>query len=191
MRRFRFVHRGAGAADDGGLKRPEELLLELDGNGSTCRFVDGDGRTRSAEVSRLADGRLSLLFDDGRQVCGRIRLSAGAAGSGEVELVTGSSRRKIILADPLHDRIAHAREERPGEASEEEIRALMPGRVVEVQTSQGQRVEAGALILVLEAMKMQNEIRCTSSGTIRKMLVESGTAVDGGALLAVIQSDQG
>jgi biotin carboxyl carrier protein len=179
MRRFRFIHRGA--------EGPEELLLELDG--SRCRFIDGGAQTRSAEASRLADGRLSLLFDDGRQLCGRVRLT-GVVPGGEVEVVTGSSRRKISLADPLRDRIAHAREDRAGEASEEEIRALMPGRVVEVQAAEGQRVEAGALILVLEAMKMQNEIRCTSPGTVRSVSVESGAAVEGGALLAVIHSDQ-
>lgn len=184
MRRFRFVHRGA----DG----PEELLLELEG--SRCRFVDGSGRTKSAEASRLPDGRLSLLFDDGRQVCGRVRPGFNGAGTvrgGEVEVVTGSSRRKVSLADPLRDRVAHAREDRAGEASEEEIRALMPGRVVEVQASEGQRVEAGALILVLEAMKMQNEIRCTSAGTVRRIGVQPGAAVDGGALLAVVRSDKG
>ncbi len=189
MRRFRFIHRGADAAADGGKESPEELVLELDG--SRCRFIDRSGRAQSAEASRLADGRLSLLFDDGRQLCGRVRLGlAGPIPGAEVEVVTGSSRRKISLADPLRDRIAHAREERAGEASEEEIRALMPGRVVEVQTSEGKRVEAGALILVLEAMKMQNEIRCTSPGTVRRVSVKSGAAVEGGALLAVIDSDK-
>jgi biotin carboxyl carrier protein len=188
MRRFRFIHRGAAAAD-GGQEPPEELLLELDG--SRCRFIDGSGKARNAEASRLRDGRISLLFEDGRQICGRVRVAGAAAPSGgEVEVVTGSSRRKIGLADPLRDRIAHAREDRAGEASEEEIRALMPGRVVEVQASEGQRVEAGALILVLEAMKMQNEIRCTSAGTVRRIGAERGTAVEGGTLLAVIQSDE-
>ena len=52
MRRFRFIHRVADAAADGGKESPEELLLELDG--SRCRFVDGSGGTQSAEVSRLA-----------------------------------------------------------------------------------------------------------------------------------------
>jgi len=187
MRRFRFIHRGADTAADGGKKEPEELLLELDG--PRCRFVDGRGTPVGAEASRLGDGRLSLIFDDGRQICGRVRAAGTAAGS-EVEVVTGSSRRKIGLADPLRDRIAHAREDRAGEASEEEIRALMPGRVVDVQASEGQRVEAGALILVLEAMKMQNEIRCTSAGTVRRIGAERGAAVEGGTLLAVIQSDQ-
>jgi biotin carboxyl carrier protein len=182
MRRFRFIHRG----NDG----PEELLLELEG--SDCRFVDGAGTVRSAVASKLGDGRVSLLFDDGRQVCGRVRAASAVAGAteSEVEVVTGSSRRKIALADPLRDRIAHAREERAGEASEEEIRALMPGRVVEVQASEGQRVEAGTLILVLEAMKMQNEIRCKTGGTVGRIAAERGTAVEGGALLATIRADE-
>jgi biotin carboxyl carrier protein len=175
MRVFRFVHRG-----DAG---PEELRLELDG--SRCVFSDG-GPVESALVSRLPDGRLSLLFEDGRQVCGRV----GAGKNGEVEVVTGSSRRRIALAEPLRDRIAHAREAERGEESEEEIRALMPGRVVEVQAAEGQEVAAGDLILVLEAMKMQNEIRCLSSGTILRIAAQPGSAVEGGALLAVIRSGQ-
>jgi biotin carboxyl carrier protein len=187
MRRFRFIHRGADVATDGGRKEPEELLLELDG--SRCVFVRG-GREETAVISRLADGRLSLLFVDGRQVCGRVQASLAGPGR-EVEVVTGSSRRKISLADPLRDRIAHARESGAGAASEEEIRALMPGRVVEVQASEGKRVAPGDLILVLEAMKMQNEIRSTSGGTVLRVGVERGAAVEGGALLAVIRSNNG
>ena len=175
MRHFRFIHRGA----DG----PEELALELDG--SRCVFSRG-GESEGAVVTRLPDGRLSLLFDDGRQICGRV----AARKDGEVEVVTGSSRRKIALAEPLRDRIAHAGAEDAGGAAEEEIRALIPGRVVEVHAAEGQRVAAGALILVLEAMKMQNEIRCASAGTVLRVDVEAGKAVEGGALLAVVRSER-
>ena len=173
MRVFRFIHRGPEAT--------EEVRLELDG--SRIVFSDG-GSARSAVVSRLADGRLSLLFEDGRQVCGR----AEPGANGEVEVVTGASRRRIALAEPLRDRIAHARQAQKGDDSDEEIRALMPGRVVEVQAAEGQEVAAGALILVLEAMKMQNEIRCSSAGTVLRVAAQPGTAVEGGALLAVIRS---
>jgi biotin carboxyl carrier protein len=175
MRVFRFIHRGP--------EGPEEMRLELDG--SRCLFSDG-GSAQSAVVSRLADGRLSLLFEDGRQICGRVEPGA----NGEVEVVTASSRRKIAIAEPLRDRIAHARETQRGEDSGEEIRALMPGRVVEVQAAEGQEVAAGALILVLEAMKMQNEIRCSSAGTVLRIVAQPGIAVEGGALLAVIRSDK-
>jgi biotin carboxyl carrier protein len=173
MRRFRFIYRGT--------EGPEELLLDLEG--SRCGFSRA-GRSESATVARLADGRLSLLFDDGRQICGRVAM----VSDGEVEVVTGSSRLRLALSDPLRDRIAHAGEEGAGARADEEIRALIPGRIVEVHASEGQSVAAGELILVLEAMKMQNEIRCASAGTVLRVGVERGKAVEGGALLAVVRS---
>jgi biotin carboxyl carrier protein len=176
MRRFRFVHRGPDRP------APEELEVQVDGS----RWLfSGSGATQSATAAVLDDGRLSLLFEDGRQVCGR------AAAHGEVvEVVTRGSRRKIALAEPLRDRIAHARDGAAGEPSEEEIRALMPGRVVEVAVSEGQSVAAGALILVLEAMKMQNEIRSARAGVVVRIDVEPGKAVEGGSLLAVLRPEE-
>ena len=83
----------------------------------------------------------------------------------------------------------HAGEQAGGHTGEEEIRALMPGRVVEVAVAVGGRVEAKSLLLVLEAMKMQNEIRCARAGIVIRLAVEAGKAVEGGALLAVIRQD--
>lgn len=175
MRRFRFIHRGSGG--------PEELALEL--SGSRCVFERG-AETEGAAVSRLPDGRLCLLFDDGRQVCGRVE----PGEDGLVDVVTSGGHRTIAIAEPLRDRLAHSREAGAGESGEEEIRALMPGRVVEVQVAVGQQVAAGALILVLEAMKMQNEIRSSRAGRVLRIGVASGAAVDGGTVLAVIQSQE-
>jgi biotin carboxyl carrier protein len=62
----------------------------------------------------------------------------------------------------------------------------MPGRVVEVRVRQEDRVESGTVLLVLEAMKMQNEIRAASSGVVARSLVAAGDAVEGGALMLVI-----
>ena len=174
MRRLRFIHRGPNG--------PEELSIELDG--PRCVLSRG-GRTEGAAVTRLPDGRLSLLLDHGRQICGR----AIASGGGELEVVTGRSRRKVALAEPLRDRIAHATLAGAGEQQDEEIRALMPGRVIEVQVAVGGKVAAGALILVLEAMKMQNEIRSSHAGTVLQVCVEAGKPVEGGALLAVIRAE--
>ena len=134
------------------------------------------------ELARLPDGRVSLLLDGGRQICGRL----AAAGPGEVEVSTRGRVRRIALAEPLRDRLVHAGEQAGGQAAEEEIRALMPGRVVEVAVAEGDRVEARSLLLVLEAMKMQNEIRCARGGLVTRVAVEAGKAVEGGALLAVV-----
>jgi biotin carboxyl carrier protein len=171
MTRHRFVYRGPGG--------PEDVLVERDG--LRCVVTRG-GRTEAGEVRALADGRLSVLLESGRQLCGRVR----PAGEGAVEVSSLGTRREIGLADPLHDRIAHAPNGAGGESQEEEIRALMPGRVLEVAVAAGDAVEAGALLLVLEAMKMQNEIRAPRSGTLTRVEARAGTTVDGGTLLATI-----
>ncbi len=67
------------------------------------------------------------------------------------------------------------------------IVAPMPGKVVRLLVSQGDRVEAGAGIAVVEAMKMQNEIRSPKNGTVRKILVGESAAVNAGDVLAIVE----
>jgi biotin carboxyl carrier protein len=171
MRRQVFVHRGPAGA--------EEIQVELDG--PRCVVTRG-GRRIAAQARPLPDGRLSLLLEDGRQLCGRVR----TAGEGRVAVSSRGVRQEVALADPLHDRLAHAAALEGTDAAEEEIRAQMPGRVLEVVVAAGDSVEAGALLLVLEAMKMQNEIRAPRAGRLTRVEARPGTAVEGGALLATI-----
>jgi biotin carboxyl carrier protein len=160
---------------------PEELAIEIDG--SRFAFSRG-GLPERAEATRLPDGRISLLFDDGRQICGRVRPS----GECEIEVSSGAGCRRIALAEPLRDRLAHEAHSGADGAEDEEIRALMPGRVVEVAVAPGDRVAPGGLLLVLEAMKMQNEIRSVRGGTVMRVDVEPGRTVDRGAPLTAIRT---
>jgi biotin carboxyl carrier protein len=163
----------------------EELSLEIDGNGAVLRRGD---RTERVQTVRLPDGRLSLLFEDGRQICGRVLRTSTP---GEVELTTGNTRCRVAIATPLEDRLAHRIVHGVGEGEDEEVRALMPGRIVEVAVAEGDRVPAGGLLLVLEAMKMQNEIRAARGGTVARVAVEPGRAVEGGALMAILKAAAG
>ncbi len=171
MRRLRLVHRGESG--------PEELTVELDGE--RCLLRRG-GETLRGEVVRLPGGGISMILENGRQIAGRIF----PGKPGEVELARPGSARRIALAEPLQDRLAHAGDHGAGQGMDEEVRALMPGRVVEVAVAAGEHVTAGALVLVLEAMKMQNEIRAVRAGIVARVEVSAGTAVDRGALLAVL-----
>ena len=56
----------------------------------------------------------------------------------------------------------------------------MPGRVVELLVAEGDRVEEGQGVLVLEAMKMENEIQAEREGVIERFFVADGQAVEGG-----------
>jgi pyruvate carboxylase subunit B len=62
----------------------------------------------------------------------------------------------------------------------------MPGLVVRINVSVGDRVEAGQGIVVMEAMKMENELRATGPGTVRSIEVSVGTAVEKGTVLVAL-----
>jgi len=175
MRRLELIFRGGG--------EPEAVRLE--GQPGSWRFTR-NGVTRHVSVVRLPDGRISLLFSDGRQVCGRARPLA----MGRVEVIVEGASRTVGLADPLHDRLSHAAAA-GGASGEEEIRAQMPGRIVEVRVSKGDSVAEGQVLIVLEAMKMQNEIRAGAAGVVARCAVAAGEAVDGGALMVVLRHSNG
>ncbi len=62
----------------------------------------------------------------------------------------------------------------------------MPGSILDIRVAEGQSVSAGDVVLILEAMKMENEIVATASGVVRKILVTKGQSVQTGASLLVI-----
>lgn len=62
----------------------------------------------------------------------------------------------------------------------------MPGKVVAVKSAVGQAVKKGDVILVLEAMKMENDIVSPADGTVKQILVSKGSTVSTDDVLAVI-----
>ncbi|MGB0264718.1 MAG: biotin/lipoyl-containing protein [Candidatus Poseidoniaceae archaeon] len=70
------------------------------------------------------------------------------------------------------------------------VSANIPGKVVTVEVEEGQRVEEGQVILILEAMKMQNEIQAPVSGIVSKVHCSEGEAIEANVPLVVIEPDQ-
>ena len=69
----------------------------------------------------------------------------------------------------------------------ESVNAPMPGNILKVNVSVGQTVKAGQVLVVLEAMKMENEIMAPCDGTVGAVSVTKGATVETGALLCTIQ----
>jgi propionyl-CoA carboxylase alpha chain len=67
------------------------------------------------------------------------------------------------------------------------LTAAMPGLVLAVHVSAGDRVHAGQPVLTLEAMKMEHAVTAATDGTVAELRVGAGVHVDGGAVLAVVE----
>jgi acetyl/propionyl-CoA carboxylase alpha subunit len=157
-----------------------------------------DGRHYRLDLNR-ADGRWSCRLD-GREVevdavlarpdVLSVRLGNQAYEvkcervGGDMHLWVGSARFAADVRDPrsLRGRIRAVDDQGP-----RKLTAPMPGKIVRVLVRPGSQVEAGAGVLVVEAMKMQNEIKSPKKGTIQKILVSEGAAVNAGDVLAVVE----
>ena len=65
--------------------------------------------------------------------------------------------------------------------------APMPGKVIKLAAEEGASVEAGDVLIVLEAMKMEHELTAPTAGTLIELRVAEGDQVEAGAALAVIE----
>ena len=67
------------------------------------------------------------------------------------------------------------------------VKSPIPGLIASVGVKRHQRVEQGEILLVIEAMKMQNPVRAPGTGSIKKIFVKKGTLVEGSAALVEIE----
>jgi len=102
----------------------------------------------------------------------------------DLHLWVGSTRFAVELRDP---RSLRGRSRAADDQGPKKITAPMPGKVVRLLLREGDAVEAGAGVAVVEAMKMQNEIKSPKKGTVQKILVAEGTPVNAGDVLAIVE----
>lgn len=102
----------------------------------------------------------------------------------ETHIWVGSRRFAPEVRDP---RSLRSRGRSVDEHGPKKLTAPMPGKVVRILLPQGSEVEAGAGVLVVEAMKMQNEVKSPKKGTIQKIVVSEGAAVNAGDVLAIVE----
>jgi 3-methylcrotonyl-CoA carboxylase alpha subunit len=148
---------------------------------------------RSARLSYLHDGALSLSLEGEETVSGTLTFAPEGAGlwvqwggarcfsqidwQGETAHVfTPQGATRITVLDPL----AHA-----GEAAQEggRLTAPMPGKVVSFAVKAGDKVKAGQALAVMEAMKMEHTISAPKGGTVAELLYAPGDQVADGAEL--------
>jgi biotin carboxyl carrier protein len=113
-------------------------------------------------------------------------VEASVRREGETVIVDlGGTAYRFRVRDARAPKLARRRHD--GDAHKGELHAPMPGLVVDVLVEEGEAVEAGRPVVVVEAMKMQNALAAPVSGRVRRVAVSAGTAVESGALLLTIE----
>lgn len=153
----------------------EEREFAIQRRGSQLIVTSG-GETHTLDVALVGDGDTFSLLVDGMSY----------------DVVADVQREQVMLQMLGEAFSVHVEDERERAAhavaghkqgGRRELRAAMPGIVVDVKVKEGDVVEEGQTLLVLEAMKMQNPLVAESAGKILRVLGKKGEAVAGGALL--------
>jgi biotin carboxyl carrier protein len=152
------------------------LELERKESGWQCRL---DGRNIEMDAVLARRDVLSILIDGKAYEIKREHTAS------DTHLWVGSVRYLAELRDPrsLRGRKGAGADDK----GPKKILAPMPGKVVRMLVNQGQPVEAGQSILVVEAMKMQNEIKSPKKGTLQKIIAIVGGNVNPGDVLAIVE----
>lgn len=104
-----------------------------------------------------------------------------------ITAVTDAAPAAPAAAAPVAPAAASAPAAAPAAAAEgQKVLSPMPGTILSVNVNVGSSVKAGDILLILEAMKMENEIVAPCDGTVRQLTVQKGSTVATDALLAVV-----
>jgi biotin carboxyl carrier protein len=137
-----------------------------------------DGRPVAVDAAEIAPNTVSILLDG---QC--FEFNVTPSPDGKLKLQAGEQEFTAEILDPRVWSGRHGHVEAEGR---QQIVAPMPGKVVRLLVKEGDHVEGGQGLLVVEAMKMQNEIRSPKSGTVERVLAREGQPVNAGEVLCVV-----
>jgi biotin carboxyl carrier protein len=140
--------------------------VRVEQDGSRWVFDPGDGLQREASVEEVEPGLYSVLLD-------------GRSFEVRAPDLTG-----IVVEDPRAPRSA-ARDRRT--EGRQQVECPMPGKVVRVLVAEGDAVERGQGLVVIEAMKMQNEMKSPKQGRVVSVQAVVGATVGAAEVVAVVE----
>ena len=151
--------------------------------------IDGDKvRVDGDEVAaRISDlpGTPIVLLTIGNSV---YRVAASRGGSkGRYSLASDGRRYDAEALDERTRAIRELSAATAGPSGPAPLVAPMPGLIVRINVAQGDQVQAGQGLVVMEAMKMENELRAVAAGTVKAIRVTPGTAVERGTTLVELE----
>lgn len=127
------------------------------------------------EITRLSENKIFMVVN-GRSYTA-ILLEMDRATK-TLEIMLNSKKATVQVKEPLDDLLHAMGLDKLASAKVENIKAPMPGLVLDVAVEPGAAVKKGDKVLVLEAMKMENIIKSAGDGIVARILVQKGQTVD-------------
>jgi biotin carboxyl carrier protein len=156
-----------------------DITLDLSG---AVIAAEVDGRPYALELRELASGEYLLI--DGSKVY-KCRVEEKRTGGESLTVVVRGRSYEVAIVDPK--RLRSGQSAAAHHTGAAEIVSPMPGKIVRILVEAGASVEAGAGIIVVEAMKMQNEMKAPKAGVVVSINAAEGATVNAGDVLAVIE----
>lgn len=154
-----------------------EIAIERQGGRLLARIGD---QVHELDLALVGDGAAFSLLVDGRSY------DVVADVGRESVTIQLLGQRFAVHVEDERERAAHAvAGNKP--SGRQELRAAMPGIVVDVKVAAGDAVEAGQTLVVLEAMKMQNPLAADAPGKVVRVLCKPGEAVAASSLLVELE----
>ena len=136
------------------------------------------------ELVRRSESVFHLLHAH-RSVTG-VLIAADPAAKKQVIEIEGE-KFEVVIVDELDQTLDQLGFNSVAATQIKEIKAPMPGMVLEVAVAEGQKVQEGDKILILVAMKMENAILIHTEATIKRIAVKAGEAVEKGQVLVELE----
>jgi len=140
-----------------------------------------DGREYDVDLQEVDSHRVFTLLVDGRSYEATL-----AKENDHIDVIIQGVRYQTEVVDEHAMLLRQVAGESEGLTGDYKLDAPMPGLVVKVPVEVGQQVEVGAVLVILESMKMQNELRAPQAGVVKAVNVQAGDNVEKREVMVVL-----
>ncbi|MBD3232535.1 MAG: biotin/lipoyl-binding protein [candidate division Zixibacteria bacterium] len=157
-----------------------EIPLDITEDGNVWKVISGNTESL-VDVAELANGYVSVIVN-GKHYNFHI------SGNGtEAVVETSLNRLKTSILDEREKTIRKFGGSLTGKGSLSDLKAPMPGLIVDVLVDEGQEFEKGQGLIIVEAMKMENELKAADKGKVKEIKATAGQAVEKEQVLIVFE----
>jgi biotin carboxyl carrier protein len=146
------------------------------------RHISVNGRILTVDFNSVSGQPVYSLLVDGASFEAFVY-----PGEEKLEVLLMGRQFPVMVEDERDKRLRAAAGGSVSETGEYHLKAPMPGMVVSILVEEGQNIEKGQVLLILESMKMQNELKSPRAGTIGRLRVKAGESVEQRQTLLSVQ----